>query len=63
VVALCEAGDALTGGHCQIALEGVELVHSGPLDELDGMTGWWCFVDGEPVGEILVYTYAICIDG
>lgn len=65
VVALCDEGDALTGGHCQ-PTPGVDLVQSGPLDELDGMNGWWCYgSSSEPIGPMdvhKVFAYAICLE-
>lgn len=60
VVAECEAGDALTGGYCQVALTGVELVQAGPVDE----EAWWCFAAGDPGPGVTaaVYAYAICLE-
>lgn len=60
IVAQCEEGDALTGGHCQ-AVPGADLVESGPVDTTE-IVGWWCFVDGEPIGEVLGFAYAICLE-
>ncbi len=61
VVALCDEGDALTGGYCQPAL-GVELYQAGPVED---PAGWWCYGIGEaePGGVADVYAYAICLEG
>lgn len=60
--ALCDEGDALTGGYCQTA-PGVELYQGGPVE--DPSPGWWCYGIGEaePAGIADVYAYAICLEG
>lgn len=64
VVAYCEEGDVLTGGHCDV-FDDTELIQGGPVDPDGGPPiAWWCAAssvshDPEPDN---VFAAAVCLE-